>query len=101
MAPSYHRSEWNTRKCHYAMGATAVCDHQGRLIFVSTGYIGSMHDAYVYKKTDLYIDQMTSSEATSIFLAMLPIWSPGLSFHATRMFKGIKHASTLSMVVLE
>lgn len=54
MAPSYHRPEWNTRKCHYAMGATAVCDHQGRFTFVSTGYIGSMHDAYAYKKTDLY-----------------------------------------------
>ncbi|GJJ74603.1 nuclease HARBI1 [Entomortierella parvispora] len=54
MAPSYNTHEWNTYKCKHAMGATAVCDHQGRFTFVSTGYVGSMHDALAYKKCSLY-----------------------------------------------
>ncbi|KAI7816398.1 hypothetical protein BC939DRAFT_384182, partial [Gamsiella multidivaricata] len=35
-APSYDMISWNTRKCVYAMGCTAVCDHQGRFIYLST-----------------------------------------------------------------
>ncbi|KAG0044380.1 hypothetical protein BGZ89_006077 [Linnemannia elongata] len=29
-APAYQSQAWITRKCYYAMGATAVCDHVGR-----------------------------------------------------------------------
>lgn len=54
MAPTYNTNEWNTYKCKHAMGATAVCDHKGRFTFVSTGYVGSMHDALAYKNCDLY-----------------------------------------------
>lgn len=52
-APSLSTKEWNTRKCVYAMGCTAVCDHQGRFIYVSTGYIGSMNDSQAYSMTQL------------------------------------------------
>lgn len=32
-APSYQLQAWITQKCTYAMGATAVCDHEGRFIY--------------------------------------------------------------------
>ncbi|KAG0367830.1 hypothetical protein BGX24_003070 [Mortierella sp. AD032] len=45
---------WNTQKSVYAMGCTAVCDHQGRFTFVSTGYVGSMSDSFAYRSTKLH-----------------------------------------------
>lgn len=53
-APSYDPGAFITRKCDYALGATAVCDHQGLFTFVSTGYIGSMHDSLAYQRCYLY-----------------------------------------------
>lgn len=56
-APSYDTISWNTRKFVYAMGCTAVCDHQGRFTFVSTGYVGSMNDSLAYRATRLHKDR--------------------------------------------
>lgn len=53
-APAYDTISWNTRKCVYAMGCTAVCDHQGRFLYVSTGYVGSLNDSPAYTGTRLY-----------------------------------------------
>jgi hypothetical protein len=44
-APQDDTASWNTRKFVHAMGCTAVCDHQGRFTYVSTGYVGSTHDS--------------------------------------------------------
>ncbi|KFH70445.1 hypothetical protein MVEG_01808 [Podila verticillata NRRL 6337] len=53
-APHYDTASWNTRKFVHAMGCTAVCDHQGRFTYVSTGYVGSMHDSLAYRDTYLH-----------------------------------------------
>jgi hypothetical protein len=52
--PAYDTISWNTRKCVYAMGCTAVCDHQGRFLYVSTGYVGSLNDSLAFKGLRLY-----------------------------------------------
>lgn len=54
IAPQLETKTWNTRKCRYAMGVTAVCDHLGRFTFISTSYAGSMHDSVAYRNTSLY-----------------------------------------------
>lgn len=45
---------WITRKMTYAMGATAVCDHEGRFTYFTTRYVGSMHDSTAHKRSYLY-----------------------------------------------
>lgn len=54
MVPTHDSPSWVTRKCDNAMGATGVADHTGRIIYLSTGYVGSMHDSHAYKETNLY-----------------------------------------------
>lgn len=44
-APAYQAQAWITWKCIYAMGATAVCDHEGNFTSFATRYVGSMHDS--------------------------------------------------------
>lgn len=52
--PSYDTIPWNTRNCVYAMGCAAICDRQGRFIYLSTGNVGSMHDSLGYRNTFLH-----------------------------------------------
>lgn len=52
--PPYQPHARITQKCTYAMGTTAVCDHKGRFTFISTQYVGPMHDSLEYKQSALY-----------------------------------------------
>lgn len=56
-APAVDRNAWATRKSSFSMGATGVCDHHGRFIHFSTGYLGTQYDSSAYKATTLYTDQ--------------------------------------------
>ena len=53
-APHLDTVVWNTYKCRYAMGATAVCDHEKRFTFFHVGDFGSTHDSPAFKATKLY-----------------------------------------------
>lgn len=53
-APHLDPDAWNTYKCRYAMGATAVCDHQKRFTYFRIGDFGSTHDATAFRLTKLY-----------------------------------------------
>ena len=48
-ALAYQAQAWITRKCTYTMGATAVCDREGRFTYFATRYVGSMHDSLAFK----------------------------------------------------
>lgn len=68
-APSSNPHRWVTRKCNYAMGATAVCDHVGRFTFVRTGYVGKMHDSAAYKATPLFMEPILFFHLNEYLLA--------------------------------
>jgi len=53
-APSLRTSDWNTYKCRYALGVTAVCDHECRFTYLSIGHIGSSQDSTSFKDTELF-----------------------------------------------
>ncbi|KAG0274545.1 hypothetical protein BGZ96_004289, partial [Linnemannia gamsii] len=51
------------------MGATAVCDHEGRFTYFATGYVASMHNLPAYKNFGLNNATIITFKKTNYLLA--------------------------------
>jgi hypothetical protein len=52
--PEKDGEEYWTRKQHYAVAATLVCDDRKRIRYINVGWPGSVHDQRVYQNSALH-----------------------------------------------
>ena len=94
--PSNNRDAYISRKSHASFQLQAVCDSQLIFTNIYTGNAGSVHDARVYRTSDLKSQLETNPSPSALGFCILP--ERGLNCPIQKMNKSISTRSTVQHV---
>lgn len=67
--PSKHGEDYFCRKQFYSLTALIVCDHNARIMHVSVGFPGSVHDGRVFLDSKIWLNADAFFEAQEYVIA--------------------------------